>query len=532
MTSFIADRVVGISLALAFLGLAGCSQVDKTFCENGNCGWSAVDSARIAALSDLPAAPPPDTSNKYFGIPAAEQLGRKFFWDTRFSGTPTGTDSIKRPVPYTRVPKGQPLNIACVTCHDLRHGGIDPSTIPGNVSLGGVLENANASSLFNVAYRPLLFWAARADSLWAQPPGGIENSMGSNRLRAAWTIATYYSADYKAVFTDWPMPTGIADTTLTLETAAPLTGQCHLNPDCPAGCRSVTDSTGGTATGCFPRFPLDGKPGSKKGCQPGDPTEPFGDAWDCMDPADQTLTLRVVVNYAKALASFEALLISRNSAFDKFVVDLRSGHADDSTAISSEAKNGARLFVGKAGCSDCHYGPLLASDDDVFNIGVPQSGPGILTMEDCPKGGVCDCVTPNNCFPFGAYDGRMKLKAHPYLRTSMWSDNPQDDSRAKFVAADLSSIPKGSWRVPSLRDVAITAPYMHTGELATLEDVVAHYNWGAGPLPNGNTGAGNPAAQLQPLYLSDQEQAQLVEFLKTLTGEPLPPEIADPPTLP
>src|SRR5207249_618573 len=101
-----------------------------------------------------------------------------------------------------------------------------------------------------------------------------------------------------------------------------------------------------------------------------------------------------------------------------------------------------------------------------------------------------------------------------YLRTSMWSDNPQDDSRAKFVAADPASIPKGSFRVPSLRDVALTAPYMHTGALATLEDVVAHYNRGAGPMPNGT-----PAAQLQPLYLTDQEQAQLVEFLKTLTGE-------------
>src|SRR5262249_21770095 len=162
-----------------------------------------------------------------------------------------------------------------------------------------------------------------------------------------------------------------------------------------------------------------------------------------MDPADQKLIQRVVVNFAKAIAAFEARLISRNSDFDKFVADLRDGHGNESTAISSEAKNGARLFVGKAGCSDCHNGPLLASDKP-FNIGIPQAGQGIPKVEDCPAGGVCDCVTPNNCIPFGALDGIQKLKTHTYLRTSMWSDNPMDDSRAQFVAADPATIPKGS----------------------------------------------------------------------------------------
>jgi cytochrome c peroxidase len=532
MNKFNAHRAVGVGLASAFLGVVGCAQTDRLYCENGNCGWSQTESARLSDLTDLPATPPIDTSNKYSGNAAAQQLGRKFFWDTRFSGVSTGADSLKRPMPYGRAAKGQPLNIACATCHDFRRGGIDSSTIPGNVSIGALWENVNASTIFNDAYRPLILWAARADSLWAQGPGSIENALGSTRLRAAWTVATYYRADYEAIFTEWsPMPqTGtIADLTAIVETTGPLAGQCKLNPDCPAaaGCRSVTDSTGGTATGCFPRFPLDGKPGSKKGCQPGDATEPFGDAWDCMDPKDQVLNTRVVVNFAKAVAAFEGLLISRNSPFDKFGADLRDGHANDSTAISAEAKNGARLFVGKAGCSDCHSGPLLTNEES-YNIGIPQTGQGVPTFEDCPKGGVCDCVTPNNCIPFGSFDGLQKLKTHAYLRTSMWSDNPQDDSRAKYLAADPADVPKGSFRVPSLRDVALTAPYMHTGALATLEDVISHYNWGAPQsMPNGD-----PSARIKPLYLSDQEQSQLVEFLRTLTGEPLPAALADPPQLP
>jgi cytochrome c peroxidase len=245
-----------------------------------------------------------------------------------------------------------------------------------------------------------------------------------------------------------------------------------------------------------------------------------------MDPADQPLVVREIVNFGKAIAAFEARLISRNSPFDQFVADMNAGHANDSTAISDDAKNGAKLFVGKAGCSDCHNGALL-TDENFYNIGIPQTGQGVPTMEDCPKGGVCDCVTPSNCIPFGAFDGHTKLKNHKYLRTSMWSDDPSDTSRQKYVDMDGNTIPKGSQRTPSLRDVALTAPYMHTGAYPTLESVVAHYNAGAQTLENGT-----PSVRIQPLYLTDEEQSQLVEFLKTLTGEPLPSALADPPQLP
>ena len=115
-------------------------------------------------------------------------------------------------------------------------------------------------------------------------------------------------------------------------------------------------------------------------------------------------------------------------------------------------------------------------------------------MADCPKGGVCDCVTPNNCIPYGAWDGYAKLHANAYLRTSTWSDNPQDDSRAAYLNVDRDSIPKGSWRTPSLRDVALTAPYMHDGSYATLEAVVDHYNDGADPMPERHPQRAHPAA--------------------------------------
>ena len=86
-----------------------------------------------------------------------------------------------------------------------------------------------------------------------------------------------------------------------IETEGARKGQCKLNPGCPTtmGCREVRNAESG-ATGCFPRFPLWGKPGTKTGCQPGDSSEPFGDAWDCMADEDKDPVTWVLVNYAKA----------------------------------------------------------------------------------------------------------------------------------------------------------------------------------------------------------------------------------------
>jgi cytochrome c peroxidase len=520
----LSSKVAPVFLAVA---LGGCAQADNLLCPQGSCGWSDAEIGSLSSLADLPATPPPDRTNKYVGYPGAEALGRKLFWDTRFSGVSSGTDALKRPMPFARAAKGQPLNISCATCHDLKRGGIDPASVPGNVSLGASWTDVNTSTVYNDAYYPLIMWSGRNDSLWAQAAGSVEGSMGNTRLRAAWVIATYYRAEYNAVFADWPLPmTGtIAELSPTLETQAPIAGQCKGTPTCPTSCREVRDDVTGV-TGCWPRFPLDGRPGTKPGCQPGDASEPFGDAYDCMDPADQAAATRVVVNFGKAVAAFEYKLVSRNSPFDRFVSDLRAGFANESTEISAEAKNGARLFVGKAGCSDCHNTPLM-SDQRFHDVGVASVGQGIPTLADCPKGGVCDCVTPTNCLPFGAFDGIPKMRKNAYRRESTWSDDPMDTSRKAWMDMPMDQVPKGSFRTPGLRDVALTAPYMHTGALATLEDVVAHYNRGSDP-----QAIGDVAPQLQPLYLTEREQAQLVAFLKTLTGEPLPGELTDKPELP
>jgi cytochrome c peroxidase len=245
-----------------------------------------------------------------------------------------------------------------------------------------------------------------------------------------------------------------------------------------------------------------------------------------MAQADQDAVTQVLVNFAKAIAAYEQTLVTGPAPFDAWAADLQSGHGDSSTAISDAAKNGALLFVGKAGCSDCHNTPLF-SDGQFHNIGVGQTGPGVPTVDDCPAGGVCDCAAPKNCLPFGAPDGLQKLQGNAFLRSSRWSDLG-DMTPPPYLMPDPSTRPIGGYRTPSLRNVSLTAPYMHDGSMTTLADVVWHYNQG---IPD-QSNPGAPAASFRPLYLSGDEQAALVAFLESLVSAP-PPDVAlGAPTLP
>ena len=255
--------------------------------------------------------------------------------------------------------------------------------------------------------------------------------------------------------------------------------------------------------------------------------------WEMMAPADQDTVNRILVNWGKAIAAYEYQLVSRNSPFDLFVAKGR-----ESNEISEAAKRGARLFVGKGACVDCHSGPLL-TDEQFHNIGVAQIGLAVPTTSDCPEGGPCDCVTPPptlncadagtlpTCAPAGARVGLARLQCSTWSRTSKYSDAP-DESRSAYLNIPLNNELVGQWRTPSLRDVALTAPYMHDGSLATLEDVIWHYNTG-GAAESGER-IGVPAAELKPLDLTDDEVADLVAFLETLTGAPLNPDLIAAPT--
>ena len=458
----IAPRHAGLVAALALA--AGCGGVDRLFCESEGCDWRPDEWRRVAALANAPPVPP-DRTNRWADDPAAIALGRKLYFDVSFSGTSRLADSIRRPTTGGRAPAGQPINVSCATCHDLKHGGADVSSVPGNVSVGAGSTDVNALSVLNAAHRRTVFWNGRLDSLWALNlvVGESDTTMNGTRLQTAHVLADRYADDVQSVFSS------------------------VLAPDWRERARAL---------------PPSGKPGAP--------------AYDALPTSDQALATTLLVVWAKAIAAYERQLVSRDSDFDRFVAE-----GPRSTRISSGAKRGARLFVGKAGCIDCHGGPLL-TDDRFHNVGVPQGGPAVPLVSDCPAGSVCDCTgAGKNCLPWGAYNGLLWIrdtgpKWFPII--DAWNDDPAARPRAPQVTPFDESL-KGAWRTPSLRDVAVTAPYMHDGLYQTLEDVVWHYNTG-GRSEVANA-VGTPAAQLKPLGLSAGEVSDLVEFLRTLTGAPV-----------
>jgi cytochrome c peroxidase len=138
----------------------------------------------------------------------------------------------------------------------------------------------------------------------------------------------------------------------------------------------------------------------------------------------------------------------------------------DDRAISDSAKRGFALFTGKANCSLCHQG-FNFTDNGYHNIGVRS----LTGTED---------------------DGRF--------------------------AQRKVKVNKGAFKTPTLRDAELTAPYMHNGIYKTLEEVVDHYD-------RGGDVKGNLDANMKPLGLTPAEKADLVAFMKTLTGPPLHIEV-------
>jgi cytochrome c peroxidase len=224
---------------------------------------------------------------------------------------------------------------------------------------------------------------------------------------------------------------------------------------------------------------------------------------------------RVFTNYAKAIAAYETTLIIKSSPFDEYL--------DGEPAMTDEAIRGAKLFIGKAGCIECHSGPLF-SDRDFHNIGVPENE-ARPKEADCIDS-ACDCTDEDSgsCYPWGAFDGFKRLANNRWLRTSTWSSDPTDDSRAHHLARDITEL-KGAWRTPSLRNLRETAPYMHNGVYRTLEEVIWHYDQGG---TSSGSASENKGPEMQALFLDQREVQDLVAFLDALNGEPLPKGVTMP----
>ncbi len=195
---------------------------------------------------------------------------------------------------------------------------------------------------------------------------------------------------------------------------------------------------------------------------------------------------------AQAIAAFERTVTSGDSPFDRYQ------YGNDKNAMSQAAIRGLEVFRVKGRCVDCHtIGQTSATfiDNKYHNLGV-----GFSRIEDR----LMDLV-----------DAYQNSKHSEQEQDAEILSSESISELGRFtVTLDPSDL--GRFKTPTLRNVAVTAPYMHDGSMDSLEEVVEFYNQG---------GEDNPMLDggIRPLRLTEQEKSDLVEFLKALTS----PEFAN-----
>lgn len=195
-----------------------------------------------------------------------------------------------------------------------------------------------------------------------------------------------------------------------------------------------------------------------------------------------------VLTVGQALAAYQRTLVSANSRFDRW------HYGKEQSALTAEEQAGFRLFSGKAGCSACHVvgeRHALLTDNRFHNTGI-----GYAHSMGLPK------------------MHRVQLAPGKFVDVEDKALDSFERPLADVGRYEVTLDPADSWayRTPGLRNVALTAPYMHDGSIATLEEVVEFYDLG---------GIDNPQKDslLKPLGLSRDEKKALAVFLGSLTGD-------------
>lgn len=415
--------------------------------------FTAAEMALLQAMSPSPLpAPPADVSNGFADDARAAALGQKLFFDEGFSGRLLDGDDDGSA--GTLGVKGDTGKVACSGCHLPSAGFLDNRT-PGNqISLAAGWGRRRAPSLLDVGQAKLLMWDGRHDALYNQPFGPLESpvEMNSSRLYAAEQIFARYKTDYETIFGALPP---FDDTSRFPVISAESTGCTPTGTDTPPTCD-------GTQHGL-----------------PGDHAE-----FDALSAADQDAVTRVVVNTGKSIGAYERLLSCGAGRFDAWV----HGQTD---ALTRSEQRGAEIFVGKGNCVGCHSGPFF-SDQKFHNVGLLPTEVAVVFVD----------VNDD-----GAETGLATAIADPLNTHGSFSDG--DDGR---LPASVDPKMAGAFRTPTLRCVARRPTFMHTGQLASLDQVVSFFDRG------GDAFGFEGKSEISALGLSASEHADLTAFLQTLEG--------------
>jgi cytochrome c peroxidase len=327
--------------------------------------------------------------------------------------------------------------VACSTCHVPALMFTDGRPL----SVGVGLMDRKSMTVVGTAYSPWLFWDGRADSQWAQALGPLESPVehGGTRTQYAHLIDRYYRAEYEAIF--GPLP-DLSDPARFPANAGPVE-----DPDARA-------------------------------------------AWEAMSLEDRDTVTMIYANIGKAIAAYERLIMPGPSRFDHYVEALLRGDLDAmNETLTADEVGGLRLFIGEAGCIQCHNGPLF-TNNSFHNTGVPprrgaDPDPGRQMAVQMVLEDEFNCLGP-------------------------YSDAELDDCVELRFMVDSGDELVGAFKPPTLRNVAEAAPYMHAGQFGDLFTVVRHYRH-APEAAIGHT-------ELEPLPFMHTGMMQLVAFLESLSG--------------
>lgn len=209
--------------------------------------------------------------------------------------------------------------------------------------------------------------------------------------------------------------------------------------------------------------------------------------WDALDGETQRAVSRSFANLGKAIAAYQRKLMPGRSRFDDYVAQVMANSNEDD-ALSNSEKSGLKLFIGKGQCINCHNGPLF-TNHEFHNTAILEANAQLPSM--------------------GRYDGIRISREDPFNCLGEFSDAQATQCSELRFARDTNDL-VGAMKTPTLRNISLTAPYMHSGQMTDLAQVIEHYNEAPSSMLSHN--------EAKPLGLRPVERSQLEDFLMTLSA--------------